>query len=161
MTGRLYKTAEEKMGPALEEARKAYLERETPVGAALFCEGRLLCSDHNRTEAMRDPTAHAEKLVIERGVQLRGGTLAGCELYVTMEPCPMCTGAVLLARPDILCYGCRDDRAGCCGGALPLPECLSLAPVRIRGFVREEECRALLRAFFRERREEDREGRKA
>ena len=158
MNGKHYETPEEKMGAALEEARKAYAEVETPVGAALFFGNELLCSDHNRAESLRDPTAHAEMLVLRHGAGLRGGFLAGCELYVTMEPCPMCTGAVLLARPDLLCYGCRDDRAGCCGGALPLPECLSLAPVRIRGFVREDECRELLQAFFRERREEKREG---
>ena len=154
MTDERFRTAEEKMGAALAEAREAYAEGETPVGAALFRGGELLCADHNRTEALRDPTAHAEMLVLRRGIALLGGYLSGCELYVTMEPCPMCTGAVLQARPDLLCYGCPDERAGCCGGALPLPECLSLAPVRIRGFVREGDCRELLQSFFRERRQE-------
>ena len=147
-------TGEECMAAALAEAKKAYTEGETPVGAALFRGDILLAADHNRTEQKRDPLAHAELLVLREGLRLTGGRLAGCTLYVTMEPCPMCTGAILHARPDRVVFGCFDDKAGCLGGALSLPDCLDVYPVEIRSLVLADEAASLLKSFFAERRTE-------
>ena len=98
------------MAMALAEAKAALAEGEIPVGAALFRGGTLVCSDHNRREQLHDPTAHAELLCLRRGGEMIGNwRLSECTLYVTLEPCPMCAGALVMSRLGLCVFG-----AGAC-----------------------------------------------
>ncbi len=143
---------------ALEEAEKARAEGEIPVGAALFSGERLLWADHNRREQLRDPTAHAEILCLRRGAEKLGDwRLAGCTLYVTLEPCPMCSGALVMSRLGRVVFGAPDPEKGCCGSLYDLPADPALgAPTRWEQAPEEEAvlCRQLLQSFFAKRREE-------
>ncbi|MDA8065081.1 MAG: tRNA adenosine(34) deaminase TadA [Thermaerobacter sp.] len=141
------------MGEALAEAELAFREGEVPIGAVLVRQGRVLARDHNRTEQERDPTAHAEVLVLRRAGRLLGDwRLEGTVLYVTVEPCPMCAGALVLARVPLVVYGARDPKWGAGGSLYNLLQerRLNHRAEVIEG-VREQECAALLRRFFRER----------
>ena len=140
------------MRVALEEARRAGARGETPVGAALVCGGELVMRAGNRCEEMGDATAHAEMLVLRGRRRLTGHTL-----YVTLEPCPMCAGAIALARPDRVVFGAHDARAGCCGSVYRLTEDarLGLGGVPAFGGVLAGECAALLRGFYARRRERE------
>ena len=138
------------MRVALAEAEKAFLEGEVPVGAALYRGETLLWSDHNRREARKDPTAHAEMLCLRGGAEKLGDwRLKDCTLYVTLEPCPMCSGALLMSRLGRCVFGAADPEAGCCGSVYDLP-----ADPKLRGNtvwvhgVLEAECKALLNRFF-------------
>jgi tRNA(adenine34) deaminase len=98
---------------ALEEAELAVREKEVPVGAVVVHEGRVIARAHNQREQLRDPTAHAEMIAITQAAQSRQSwRLDGCTLYVTLEPCIMCAGAILLARIPQLVYGADDPKAG-------------------------------------------------
>ena len=135
---------------ALELAREAAAAGEVPVGAVVVGQGRVLGEGRNRREAGKNALCHAELEAISQACAVLGTwRLTGCELYVTLEPCPMCTGAVINSHIDTVVYGADDERAGCCGTALDL-FCLpySHRPEIYRGFY-EEECRKLLREFFR------------
>ncbi len=142
------------MEAALAEARAAASDGEVPVGAVVVYEGRVIGRGRNRTESAQDPTAHAEILAIGAAAQaLKSWRLDGCSLYVTLEPCHMCAGAIVLARIDRLVYGARDPKAGACGSLAMVPQDLRLnhrAEV-IPGLLAEE-CGAVLEAFFRGRR---------
>lgn len=142
------------MRMALDQARLAGRMGEVPVGAVIVRNERPLVLAHNLREASQDPLGHAELLAIRAAAQALGNwRLEGCTLYVTLEPCPMCTGAIINAHIDTVVYGCDDQRAGCCGTAadlFALP--YSHRPLVYRG-CREEECRALLQTFFRGLRE--------
>jgi len=139
------------MRHALVEARNALEEGETPVGAVAVHGDRILARDHNRTEQLTDCTAHAEILVIGAAASALGDWRLGeVTLYVTMEPCTMCTGAILLGRVGRVVYGVRDLRAGACGSRLDLiqgnPH--GHAP-RLDDGCLEDECRELLQEFYR------------
>ncbi len=98
---------------ALEEAQQALQEEEVPVGAAIVHDGRLIARAHNQRERLRDPTAHAEMIAITQAAEsLRSWRLDGCTLYVTLEPCPMCAGAIVQARLPTVVYGAADPKAG-------------------------------------------------
>ena len=98
---------------ALEEAEQALREDEVPVGAVIVHEGRVVAQAHNQREQLRDPTAHAEMIAITQAAESRQSwRLDGCTLYVTLEPCPMCAGAILQARIPTLVYGATDPKAG-------------------------------------------------
>ena len=104
------------MEQALAEARKALAEGETPVGAVLMRGEEVLWVDHNRREQRHDPTAHAEMLCLRHGAERLGDwRLADCTLYVTLEPCPMCAGAMVMSRLGRCVYGAADPEKGCCG----------------------------------------------
>ena len=137
------------MEQALAEARKALAEGETPVGAVLMRGEEVLWADHNRREQRHDPTAHAEMLCLRHGAERLGDwRLEGCTLYVTLEPCPMCAGAVINARVPVLVYGAKEPQTGSCGSVLNLfEERFGFRPA-IYGGVLAEECAALLRDFF-------------
>lgn len=134
---------------ALELAREAAAQGEVPVGAVVARNGEIIGEGRNRREADRSALAHAELLAIQSACQAVGDwRLSDCELYVTLEPCPMCTGAIINAHLPIVVYGADDERAGCCGTAadlfiLPAAQ----KPLVYRGFY-EAECKALLREFF-------------
>ncbi len=134
---------------ALCEAQKAALEGEIPVGAVLVRNGEVLSFAHNACEKEGDATAHAECMAISAACRaLHSWRLSDVTLYVTMEPCPMCTGAIINARIPRVVYGVSDPRAGACGSLVNLPAYpLESKPVCIGG-VLEEECRALLTDFF-------------
>ena len=98
---------------ALEEAQQAFREDEVPVGAVIVHEDRVIGRAHNQREMLRDPTAHAEMIAITQAAEARGSwRLDGCTLYVTLEPCPMCAGAIVQARIPTVVYGATDPKAG-------------------------------------------------
>src|SRR5271157_5420630 len=98
---------------ALEEAEQAMREEEVPIGAVIVHDGRIIARAHNQRQQLRDPTAHAEMIAITQAAQSRQSwRLDGCTLYVTLEPCPMCAGAILQARIPTLVYGAADPKAG-------------------------------------------------
>lgn len=141
------------MDRALAEARAAAERGETPVGAVLTDpQGCVLAADGNRVRALKDPTAHAEILVLRRGAELLGRErLTGCTLTVTLEPCPMCAGAIAHARVARLIYGAADPKGG---GVAHGPAVFSHATCHHRpevlSGVRESDCADLLRTFFRD-----------
>ena len=135
---------------ALEEARQAAREGEVPVGAVLVHEGELLARDHNRSIQRSDPTAHAEILVLRRaGELLSNYRLTGTHLYVTLEPCAMCAGALIWARVGRLVYAAPDLKSGAVSSRVDLlkPGRFNHAPEVVPG-VREAEARQLLQGFF-------------
>lgn len=142
------------MEMALEEARQAAREGEIPVGAVLVREGRVVARNHNRREQDRDATAHAEVLVLREACrQLGRWRLSDTALYVTLEPCPMCAGAIWNARVGRLVYGAWDSAAGACGSQFNLPAHPSLNfRTQVTAGVLEEECRKILQDFLKTRR---------
>ncbi|WP_288310418.1 tRNA adenosine(34) deaminase TadA [uncultured Acidaminococcus sp.] len=142
------------MEMALEEARQAAREGEIPVGAVLVREGRVVARNHNRREQDRDATAHAEVLVLREACrQLGRWRLSDTALYVTLEPCPMCAGAIWNARVGRLVYGAWDSAAGACGSQFNLPAHPSLNfRTQVTAGVLEEECRKILQDFLKARR---------
>ena len=142
------------MEMALEEARQAAREGEIPVGAVLVREGQVLARDHNRRERDRDATAHAELLVIQQACRLlQRWRLSDATLYVTLEPCPMCAGAIWNARLGRVVYGAWDSAAGACGSQFNLPAHASLNfRTAVTAGVLEQECREILQDFLKARR---------
>jgi tRNA(adenine34) deaminase len=142
------------MGQAIEQARRAEAHGDVPIGAAIFRDGELLAEAGNERELRRDPTAHAELLAIRAAAEKLGGwRLPGTALYVTLEPCAMCAGAIVLARIPTVVFGAPDPKAGAAGSVLDVlaEPALNHRPKVISG-VREEECAVLLRDFFAARR---------
>jgi tRNA(adenine34) deaminase len=135
---------------ALREAAKAASLGEVPVGAVVVREGKVIGRGHNRREIDGDPLAHAEVLALgEAAAVTEGWRLVGATLYVTLEPCPMCAGALVNSRIDRLVFGAWDPKAGYCGtlGNIPGDSRLN-HQVEIVGGVMEEECAAILKSFF-------------
>ena len=143
------------MRTALGEAEKALREGEIPVGAALYHGETLLWADHNRRETLKDPTAHAEMLCLRHGAEKLGDwRLNDCTLYVTLEPCPMCSGALLMSRLGRCVYGAADPDAGCCGSVYDLPADPLLHGTTVwEHGVLETECRLLLDRLFHQKRQ--------
>lgn len=142
------------MGLALQEAALAATCGEVPVGAVIVCDGRLVAQAHNRRETDRDPLAHAEILAIRQAAQrLRCWRLTGCTLVVTLEPCPMCAGAIVNARLDRLVYGAADPRAGAAGSVFDIVRDDRLNHrAEVTCGVLQEEAAKLLTDFFAARR---------
>jgi tRNA(adenine34) deaminase len=144
----------EAMGHALALANRAAARGEVPVGAVVMQDGRVLAGAHNETVARRDPTAHAELLVIHRALEAVGeDRLTEATLVVTLEPCAQCAGAIVLAKVGRVVFGAWDDKAGMAGsvGDLLRHPRLNHQPEVIGG-VRAEECGTLLKRFFAGRR---------
>ena len=139
------------MRAALAEAEAAAALGEIPIGAVIVREGELIATGHNLRETERDPTAHAEMVAIRRAAARLGAwRLTGTTLYVTIEPCPMCAGALVLARIERLVYGAADPKAGACGTLWNLVQDPRLNHrLAVTAGVLEEECRAVIQAFFR------------
>lgn len=138
---------------ALDEAALAAGEGEVPVGAVIVRGEQVVTTAHNRRESDRSALAHAELLAIQAACQaLDGWRLWECTLYVTLEPCPMCAGAVINSRLRRVVFGAHDPKAGCCGSVLDLFAAPFNHHPEIAGGLLAEESAALLRAFFRERR---------
>ena len=138
------------MSAALGEAAQALALGEVPVGAVVVRDGEIVARAHNERETGGDPTAHAEVLAIRRAARALGRRrLSDCTLYVTLEPCPMCAGAIAMARLGEVVFGAYDERAGCCGSLYALTEDAAFgAVIPSSGGLLEEECRALLDRFF-------------
>jgi len=135
---------------ALQEAQQAFEEEEVPVGAVIECQGRLVASAHNQREQLRDPTAHAEMIAITQAAEaLKSWRLEGCTLYVTLEPCPMCSGAILHSRIPRVVYGATDAKAGAVNSLFHLldDERLNHRSEVITG-VLAEPCGEILSSFF-------------
>lgn len=141
---------EEYMRLALEEAYIAAQKGEVPVGAVLEKNGEILAKAHNLTETEKDPTAHAEILAIRAASKKLGATrLSGANLYVTCEPCSMCSGAIVLARINKLYIGTADPKAGACGSALDILQNEALNhKVEVHIGLLQEECSRVLKDFF-------------
>ncbi len=142
------------MEEALAEARVAGLHDDVPVGAVVVRDGHVIARAHNERERRQDPTAHAEVLALRAAAQEIGSwRLDRCVLYVTLEPCAMCAGAVVLARVPLLVYGATDPKAGAVGSLMDLArdERLNHRATVVSG-VRADECGAILRQFFNRRR---------
>jgi len=139
---------------ALEEARAAAQSGEVPVGAVVLRDGAILARAHNETVRRRDPTAHAELLAIQQALQtLATDRLDDCTLYVTLEPCAQCAGAIVLAKVRRLVFGSFDDKAGMCGSIGDLVRHPRLNHrVEVQGGVLAAASSALLTAFFRAKR---------
>lgn len=145
---------EEYMRMAIREAVAALNEDEVPVGAVVVCEGRIVGKAHNQRETLRDPTAHAEIIALtQAAAALERWRMAGARMYVTLEPCAMCAGALVNARVDELIYGATDPKAGACGSLYDIPrdERLNHRLTVISG-VLAEDCGLLLQEFFRNKR---------
>ena len=142
------------MAAALAEARAAAAAGDVPVGAVMVRDGEIIARASNRNVRDRDPIAHAEMLVLrEAAARLGSGRLLGCTLYITLEPCAMCAGAIVLARLDRVVFGAWDEKAGMAGSVgdvLRHPR-LNHRP-EVLGGVRSDESAELLRQFFKERR---------
>ena len=142
------------MALALDEARKAALEGEVPIGAVIVREGEVIARAHNMTEQSKDPTAHAEMLAIKAALsELKGKIhrLSGCDMYVTLEPCAMCAGAIVLSRLRRLYIGTADPKSGACGSLFDIVRDERLNHrVEVDFGVMEDACRGLLKDFFRD-----------
>ena len=139
----------EYMTLALENAKKALGEGEVPVGAVIVCENKVIAQGYNKRETKRSALSHAEIEAIDEACRvLSSWRLSGCTMYVTLEPCPMCTGAIINAKLDRVVFGAYDEKAGCMGSltnltALPFNHCPSI----VGGYM-EKEAQALLTDFF-------------
>ena len=144
------------MDEALKEAERAYRGGEVPVGAVVVIGDRVVGRGHNQIESLKDPTAHAEMIAITAACGYKNDwRLDDATMYVTLEPCLMCGGAIILSRLKRLVYGASDPRMGCCGSMYEiLGEKGQGAGVEVVGGVREEECKSLIQTFFKERRTE-------
>ena len=141
------------MRSALEQAKMAADEGEIPIGAVVVCADHIIATGHNMTERLSDPTAHAEMIALTAACNAVGGKyLTDCTIYVTVEPCPMCAGAIINARLGKLYYGAKEPQSGSCGSVINLfMERYGHSP-KIVGGVCESECAAILREFFTDKR---------
>ncbi len=143
------------MNEALKEAKKAFAIGEVPIGAVIECKGKIIGRGHNLTETRKDPTAHAEIIAIRQAAEALGGwRLLESTLYVTTEPCAMCAGASVLARIERIYIGTMDPKAGACGSLMNIPRDERLNHnAEIYTGVLEQECRQLMKDFFRDLRQ--------
>ena len=135
---------------ALKEAEQAYRRKEVPIGAVIIRENRIVGKGYNQIETLRDPTAHAEIIAITAAAsQLDNHRLENCTMYVTLEPCAMCAGAIVLARIPTLVYGASDPKAGACGTLYNIvqDERLNHRVELVKGIL-ELKCRGVLKDFF-------------
>lgn len=144
------------MVEAIKEAKKAELIDEVPIGCVIVKDDKIIARGHNLRESKQRSTAHAEIIAIEKACRkLKSWRLEGCSLYVTLEPCPMCSGAILQSRIEYVVYGAKDPKGGC------MESCMNMYEVKgfnhypdVIGGVLEDECGCLLKTFFKRKREE-------
>ena len=141
------------MQAAIDMAGKAFNKDEVPVGAVIVKNGRIIAKAYNKRETNRDPLAHAEILAIKKAAKKVGGwRLSGCTLYVTLEPCPMCAGAIINARIDAVVFGAYDPKAGAFGSLYHLGEGRLNHTPQITGGVMKDKCAQLLKSYFQQKR---------
>ena len=142
------------MSAALELAKQSAAEGEVPVGAVIVRNGEIVSTGRNRRESDRNATVHAELQAIDRACAALGGwRLWECDLYVTMEPCPMCAGAIINSRIKKVVFGAYDSKAGSCGSVINLFDLPYNHKPELNGGFMQEECSAVLTEFFKELRE--------
>jgi tRNA(adenine34) deaminase len=146
---------EDFMREALKEAKKAYLKEEVPVGAVIVKDGKIIAKAHNLKETKKQATSHAEILAIEKACKKVGAwRLSECDMYVTLEPCSMCAGALIQARIKKLYIGTDDLKTGACGSVLNLLEDYTFNhKIEIEKYILKEECEGILKDFFKMLRE--------
>ena len=139
---------------ALAEAQKAALRGEIPIGAIIVKDGEVIASAHNMRETWHDATAHAEIIAVKAACELLGSwRLTGCTLYVTVEPCPMCAGALVMSRIDRLVYGCTDIKAGAAESLFNVVNNPAMNhQIETVSGVLEEDCRQVMKDFFQQKR---------
>ena len=148
-----YKADASFMEYALAEAQKAADIGEVPVGAVIVKDGKVIASAHNFRENGKIATAHAELLAIEEACRALGGwRLCGCTLYVTLEPCPMCAGAIINSRLDRVVYGAADPAAGCCKSIINVNSYPFNHSFKVSAGVLEDKCSEILKTFFEKKR---------
>ena len=140
------------MKSALKEAEKSYDKEEIPVGAVIVKDGKIIARGHNLKETKNDTTNHAEIIAIRKASKkLKSWRLTGCTMYVTLEPCTMCAGALIQARLDKVVIGTMDEKTGACGSVLNVLEDYKFNhKVEIEKGVMERDCKEILQKFFRE-----------
>ncbi len=139
------------MKEAIKQARKAYELGEVPIGAVIVKDGKIIARAYNKREVLMSAHAHAEMLAIQKACKKENNwRLSGCTLYVTLEPCPMCAGAVINSRIDKIVYGAENPQSGACGTKISLPQMslLNHTP-EISGGVMQEECASIMNEFFK------------
>tara|TARA_Y100000739_G_C20442265_1_gene388403 strand:- start:47 stop:508 length:462 start_codon:yes stop_codon:yes gene_type:complete len=143
------------MKQALLQAEKAFAAEEVPVGAIVVHNGKVIGRGHNQKEQFNDPTAHAEMIAITAAANTLGDwRLNDCYLYVTKEPCPMCSGAIINARIKMIIFGCYDEEKGCCGSLYQLcGDPRFKTKIAVKGGVLENDSLSLIQDFFKVRRE--------
>ncbi len=151
---KIYKQHEHWMEVALKEAEVAYRLKEVPIGAIVVRNGMVIGKGYNQIELLQDPTAHAEIIAITAAASyLSSRRLEECTMYVTLEPCPMCAGAIVLARISTLIFGAYDPKAGACSTLYTITNDTRLNHrVHTVGGILEEKCRSLLTGFFNQTR---------
>ena len=142
---------------ALEQAGIAAENGDVPIGAVIVYQNQIIGRAYNQREQLKDPTAHAEIIALTQAAAfLESWRLQGCTIYVTLEPCPMCAGALVLARLDRLVYGCDDPKAGACGSLYNIVQDERLNHrLEVTSGVLADECSKLLQDFFQQRRSEN------
>lgn len=145
---------EQWMSLALKEAERAFAKEEVPVGCIIVYNNRIIAKSYNSVEQLKDPTAHAEMLAITSAVEyLNSKILKGCSMYVTLEPCSMCAGALVLSKIDNLFFGAYDPKSGACGSVLNITNQKQLNhKVNVLGGILDDKCGLLLKAFFEKKR---------
>jgi len=144
------------MEEALKEAEKAFDLDEVPIGAVVVKDGEIIGRGYNLRETGKDPTLHAEMIAIRQAAaKVKSWRLTGCEIYVTIEPCPMCAGAMIQARVDRIIFGARDPKAGCAGSLYNLLQDDRFNHrVEVIEGIMEEQCRDIIQKFFRNKRDQ-------
>jgi len=152
----LQKKREFYMLEALKEAQKAFEEDEVPVGAVIVHKDKIIARGHNQIERLKDPTAHAEMIVLTSAANfLNSKWLNGAAVYVTIEPCSMCAGALVLARVKTIVFGADDPKTGACGSVLNIANHKVLNHrIEIKKGLLKQECGLLLKEFFKKKRVE-------
>lgn len=150
------------MRSALDQAKLAFKKDEVPVGAVVVYENKIIGRGYNQVESLKDPTAHAEIIAIgAAATYLNSWRLSGASLYVTLEPCTMCAGALVLSRIDRLVFGSKDPKAGACGSLFNIVQDVRLNhQVEIISHILERECSQILLAFFEKARRKSLEAKK-
>ena len=152
----MFKSDEMFMKEAIRQAKMAAGTHEVPVGAVIVHERRIIAKAHNQIEILKDPTAHAEMIAITQATNfLSSKWLQECTLYVTIEPCSMCAGALVLARIARVCFGAKDPKTGACGSVINIANHKLLNHrIEVNGGVLAEECSTLVSAFFQKKRKD-------
>lgn len=147
------------MKEAVKQAKKAWSLGETPIGAVIVHDGKIIARGYNQRELKKNSLCHAEISAINKACKKRGGwRLFGCDLYVTLEPCPMCSGAIIQSRIDNLYFGAYDKKSGCAGSVMNLFSDYTFNHnVAVFGGILEEECSAMMSDFFKELRKSKKE----
>jgi tRNA(adenine34) deaminase len=143
------------MQQALKEAEKAWTKGEVPIGAVVVLDNQIIGRGHNLVETLQDATAHAEMIAVTAAAgSLASWRLEGVTVYATVEPCPMCSGAMLLSRVSAVVYGADDPRFGACGSVFNVISVNPFgSPVQVIAGIKQQECQALIQEFFRKKRQ--------